>query len=169
MKTLKIEVDFIPASSRKRILGWLLLGASIIFWGVELAIQRHYAEMADHVNSEIARLSENAQLNEIASRDIDPGQEKARVKISGRWSHVLDALERSDDDVVQLKFVRIDVAAEVLEFAGTANSSSAAYEYMSRLQLAPELMNVELLNLQVEQGPPISGSFSGKAKFSVSP
>ena len=157
-----LDLDFVAGNRRGR---WLGIGLLAIAAVATAKLADMYAESqreVEQIQARIARIERRANgINSDAPKLADATIQEIRHanqvidQITLPWDRLFRAVESVANDRVALLGITPDQAGGTVELSAEAADVEAMFDYVKRLQRAPSLARVYLLNHQINARDPL--------------
>jgi len=164
-----LQLDFVVPRRRSRVVGFLVLGISLVLAGGLVAKHRETQQRLHELEAAAALLSAPRPTLAIPRDKLEGEMKNAQAtvrQLALPWGQLIDALERASMKDVALLNIQPDAQARVLRVTAEARREELMLQYLRRLGASGNFAEVHLLSHQVrEDDPQRPIQFSLQARF----
>lgn len=173
MKRAPLELDFVAAPRRARLVGLLVMVAAVGVAGALLhksqSAQQRLQQLQAAENLLGSARAPRAVPRERLDEQLKSAQATVR-QLALPWAELIDALERSAMREVSLLHIQPDAQQRLLRLTAEARNEGQMLEYLRRVGAAGRFSEVHLVSHQLREDDPLRPvQFSLQATFRAGP
>jgi len=158
----RMELDFVPQTSRRMVIGWLLLAFALVLLGLELfylenSLQPETDRLTAQINSQSQALRPTRVVQRFKKEDLEAmvrAQKDVSTALYLPWPDLFQFMDRASSKNLGLLSLEPDTAKGQLIVTAEARNSDAMLGFYHNMSASPMFRDVSLQSHTVNDTDP---------------